>query len=382
LLHVAFRDEGGYELDDSALTPQLAREVDELLADCAGEPGLARLANDKILRRLLRQQSNASDAAYLENSFENLSRSHIHGGGDSLSRSGSLSRSNSDSRRSSLEPLSATSRDSSDHAYREQNSFRESKLGGSGGLFLPAGLPRRASPTATDRLASSDGLLHQGGAGSSNGASARPTRRKSDIATLAKLHARSRHARRHEQQRAALATLQSFDDAGGGSMDGTAADGAVAPAGLLQLRKVSSSNSEDLLHLIDDDSDNLSYGSGSGSAYSNASTLGGSQGPGSGGGLRRGSLGLGPYLGPKPRRRSVSWGNAGGEPGSGGSLGGGLGSFDGGMLATIVSPGAQPPRKSKPAALRVDGSSSGSGAEEFEETFGGAAGAAVGTEIT
>jgi len=54
LLHIAFKD--GENLDDDALTPELAREVNQLLTKCAKEPGISRLSNDEVLRGLLEEQ--------------------------------------------------------------------------------------------------------------------------------------------------------------------------------------------------------------------------------------------------------------------------------------------------------------------------------------
>ena len=53
LLHITFSSDKGDQLseslNDAALTPSFAREINDLLTKCAGDPGIARLANDKIL---------------------------------------------------------------------------------------------------------------------------------------------------------------------------------------------------------------------------------------------------------------------------------------------------------------------------------------------
>jgi hypothetical protein len=54
LLHVVYKDED--DIDDSALTPSLALEIDALMSKCANEPGLGRLANDELLRQLLMER--------------------------------------------------------------------------------------------------------------------------------------------------------------------------------------------------------------------------------------------------------------------------------------------------------------------------------------
>mmetsp|Transcript_17129 Transcript_17129/g.22222 ORF Transcript_17129/g.22222 Transcript_17129/m.22222 type:complete len:954 (-) Transcript_17129:243-3104(-) len=56
LLHIVYKEDEDDEMDESALTPTLAFEIDKLMTKCANEPGLGRLANDELLRSLLRQQ--------------------------------------------------------------------------------------------------------------------------------------------------------------------------------------------------------------------------------------------------------------------------------------------------------------------------------------
>lgn len=74
LLHIAFKD--GENLDDDALTPELAREVNDLLTKCANEPGIARLSNDPELRGMLEEQIEQEDPG------ENSSPGFVLGGGE------------------------------------------------------------------------------------------------------------------------------------------------------------------------------------------------------------------------------------------------------------------------------------------------------------
>ena len=360
LLHVAFRDEGGYELDDAALTPQLAREVDELLTDCAAEPGLTRLANDKILRRLLRQQARELPIEASADSLENSALS----ASDGLSRSG-----NSDLGGALSDSMLDTS--IGETSPKAPTFVQEPRLGSRQGPSLSVGSESRTSPSpsAADEVNSSpDHSLRSSNTGRSRSEGSQPRQRKSDIASMAKQHARSRHLRRREQKRKEqLAAAQQQDS---NTSDPT----------LLRAEGKSSSINEDMQQGVDDDSDNLSLGSGTSSAYSYASTANSNPGSAAGAVGRRSSLSLGSYPVKQTKRRSVTFGGGGGgEPASGGSLSVStniVGSYDGnggGTLATISSPSARPPRKPRPSLLEIEGgnsSGSASGSGEALNDFG------------
>jgi len=63
LLFANFGEEGGSALDDDELSPALAREMNELLTACSADPGIARLAGNKVLRRTLKLQMGAEAPA-------------------------------------------------------------------------------------------------------------------------------------------------------------------------------------------------------------------------------------------------------------------------------------------------------------------------------